>query len=205
VGAHREDSVCPACGRYVGPARTCAYCDLDQPENQANRGLRVMAWCLTVGGFGLTAVLALRFPVQCAVCDGAWFDDLPAVWRHPALLVLHRHVRWIAWCLVVYLPLSVWTGQATPAGDGRGRRIRTALWGLAWYVAGGWVALVIVYGPAFCCATVCTMAAGMVLLFVLYPIPRRYAFVGFLLPLAFRPGAFWGPLKTWIGLAGGGP
>jgi hypothetical protein len=207
MGAQWREGMCPACGRFVGTEPVCPYCDLDQPEDTGRRVLRLAAWCLTLGGLAVTASLVCRCAPQPVALPDIRLCGAGSVWQHPALHLACRHVHWIAWCLVIYVPLVSWIG-GVGRGTGRGsrrRRIAVALSALAWYIACGWAALVLVYGSVVCCAPACATGMGLALLFALYPIPLHYALVGVLLPLACMPGT-WGALLTdWLGLTGGAP
>jgi hypothetical protein len=52
---------CPACGRYIGPAFTCPYCDVEQ-NRTALRLLRWTAFLFTSAGLTILLVLAHREP-----------------------------------------------------------------------------------------------------------------------------------------------
>lgn len=59
--SHRADGVCPCCGRFVGRARDCWYCDAEIGSSSLTRSFRVYgAMAVLVGLLGLLLTGVLR-------------------------------------------------------------------------------------------------------------------------------------------------
>ncbi|MFC1462162.1 hypothetical protein ACFLQU_01025 [Verrucomicrobiota bacterium] len=56
----RQSGLCPCCDRFIGPVRTCPYCDEDAAENRAVRALQWASVLLAVVG-----LVCLYFAAAC--------------------------------------------------------------------------------------------------------------------------------------------
>lgn len=56
----QRGDICPSCERFIGPALTCPYCEMDSAGSATLRSLRLGAMVLAVVGLGFLYLMATR-------------------------------------------------------------------------------------------------------------------------------------------------
>ena len=177
---------CPACGRYIGRATVCPYCDVDIPVPLRLRLLRIGAWVLASGGLLLTWVVATGMSGTAIRHAVIILPDLPFRFY----TVIKPHLHWMLWCGIVLILLAE-PLQPVSAGKASWRRFLAANrpTGMAALVFGlsGMLGVILFNAATFTPGLAClglVPAGGIGALPLLHDVRRRNALGIILVPLA---------------------
>lgn len=177
---------CPACGRYIGRATVCPYCDVDIPVLLSLRVIRIGAWVLAVGGLLLTWLAATGMSPDASRNATRLLPDLPV----PFYTVLRPHLHWMLWGGIAFMLLAE-PLQPVSAGKAGWRRCLAANrpTGMASlvFVLSGLLGFILFNAAAFTPGLVCLgliPAAGIGTLPRLHEVRRLNTLGIILLPLA---------------------
>lgn len=177
---------CPACGRYIGRATVCPYCDVDVPVPRRLRLIRISALVLAVAGLLLPWLAATGMRPATSPRVTLILPDL-----HSRLhTVIASHLHWLLWCGIVLMLLAE-PPQPVSAGKAGWRRFLAAnrppvMATLVFLLAGLLGFLVMHAGPLTpgIIALSLLPAAGIAALPLLYDVRHRNTLGLILLPLA---------------------
>jgi len=115
------DANCPACGRYIGRAAVCPYCDVDIPLPPRLRLIRITALIIVFGGLLLLWLATTRMAPAAGRRAASLLPDLP----FPFYTVLRPHFHWMLWGGIAFMLLAE-PSQPVSAGKAGWRRCLAA-------------------------------------------------------------------------------